>query len=210
MNELRKIMELDNCYKVVKVEEKKDGGVTAKYIYVETTTRKCKCIKCGKYTRSVHDRLKPVILKYVKAFEFTTYVVLTKRRFICHNCNYKFTEKLSIQGENKSISNKVEQKILLDLKKYNLSLKYIADENNVSDNTVRNVLKKYMDKYPKYVINLPKVISFDEFKADTNKGKYAFILNDPIHKEVLDVLPNRKKEYLMQYFTIIGIQYSSL
>ena len=33
----------------------------------------------------------------------------------------------------------------------------------------------------------------DEFKADTNKVKYAFILNDPIHKKVLDVLPNRKK-----------------
>ena len=33
---------------------------------------------------------------------------------------------------------------------------------------------------PKHVINLPKVISFDEFKADTRKGKYAFIINDPI------------------------------
>ena len=50
----------------------------------------------------------------------------------------------------------------------------------------------------KYVINLPRVISFDEFKADTKEGKYAFILNDPIHKKVLDILPNRKKEYLLQ------------
>jgi transposase len=48
---------------------------------------------------------------------------------------------------------------------------------------------------------LPKVISFDEFKADTDEGKYAFILNDPIHKKVLDVLPSRKKERLIQYFT---------
>lgn len=27
------------------------------------------------------------------------------------------------------------------------------------------------------------VISFDEFKADTKEGKYAFVLNDPIHKK---------------------------
>lgn len=54
---------------------------------------------------------------------------------------------------------------------------------------------------PKYIKNLPAVISFDEFKADTKSGKYAFILNDPIHNKVLDILPERKKECLIQYFT---------
>ena len=34
------------------------------------------------------------------------------------------------------------------------------------------------------------MISFDEFKADTKEGKYVFILNDPIHKETLDVFSN--------------------
>lgn len=201
MNELRKIMGLDEGYKVIKTEERKEGKVIAKFIYVETTSKKCKCPKCGKHTKSVHDKLNPITLKYVKAFEFITYVVLIKRRFICHDCKYKFTEQVTIQRENKNISNKVEQKVLKDLKQYNLSLKYIAEENNISDNTVRNILKEHMKDYPKNVINLPRVISFDEFKADTREGKYAFVLNDPIHKETLDVLPNRKKEYLIQYFT---------
>lgn len=52
-----------------------------------------------------------------------------------------------------------------------------------------------------YIKNLPSVITFDEFKADTTEEKYAFILNGSIHKKVLDILPNRKKEYLEQYFT---------
>ena len=90
--------------------------------------------------------------------------------------------------------------MLKALKQYNLSLKYIAEENNISDITVRNILKEYMKDYPKNFINLPMVTSFDEFKADTKEGKYAFVLNDPIHKETLDVLSNRKKEYLIQYF----------
>lgn len=194
-------MGLDGGYKVIKVEERKEGKVIAKFIYVETTSKKCKCPKCGKHTKSAHDKLKPITLKYVKAFEFITYVVLIKRRFICHDCKYKFTEPVTIQRENKNISNKVEQKVLKDLKQYNLSLKYIAEENNISDNTVRNILKEHMKDYPKNIINLPRVISFDEFKADTREGKYAFVLNDPIHKETLDVLSNRKKEYLIQYFT---------
>ena len=194
-------MGLDGGYKVIKVEERKEGKVIAKFIYVGTTSKKCKCPKCGKHTKSVHDKLKPITLKYVKAFEFITYIVLIKRRFICHGCKYKFTEQVTIQRENKNISNKVEQKVLKDLKQYNLSLKYIAEENNISDNTVRNILKEHTKDYPKNIINLPRVISFDEFKADTKEGKYAFVLNDPIHKETLDVLSNRKKEYLIQYFT---------
>ena len=194
-------MGLDEGYKVIKTEERNEGKVTAKFIYIETTSKKCKCPKCGKYTKSVHDKLKPITLKYVKAFEFITYVILIKRRFVCHECKYKFTESVTIQREKKNISNKVEQKVLKDLKQYNLSLKYIAEENNISDNTVRNILKEHMKDYPKHVISLPRVISFDEFKADTKEGKYAFVLNDPIHKEALDVLSNRKKEYLIQYFT---------
>ena len=208
VDELRKVMGLGNGYKVVKIEEGSDGKVKAKYIHVETKSSKCKCPKCGKYTKSVHDKLKPVKLKYVKTFEQVTYVMLSKKRFICHKCNYKFTEPVTIQGESKSISNKVEQKILIDLRNYNLSLKYIAEENNVSDNTIRNILKESMANYPEHVINLPRVISFDEFKADTKKGKYAFVLNDPIHKKVLDILPNRKKEYLIQYFTYCNNRYS--
>lgn len=134
-------MELDGCYKVIKTEERNEGKVTAKFIHVEKTLNKCKCLKCGKYTKSVHDKLKPITLKYVKAFEFITYGVLIKRRFICHGCKYKFMGQVTIQRENKNISNKVEQKVLKGLKQYSLRLKYIAEENNISDNTVRNILK---------------------------------------------------------------------
>ena len=208
MDELRKIMGLDNKYKVIKVEGFVENKIEVKCIYVETITKKCKCPKCNKYTSSIHDKLKPVKLKFVKAFEYTTYVMLYKKRFICHDCKYKFVEPVDIQRNNKNISSQVEQKILKDLKNYNLSLVCIAEENNVSDNTVRNILKEYMKDYPQYIINLPRVLSFDEFKADTNEGKYAFVLNDPIHKKILDVLKSRKKEYLIKYFTCCMNRYS--
>ena len=74
--------------------------------------------------------------------------------------------QVTIQRENKNISNKVKQKVLKDLKQYSLSLKYIAEENNISDNTVRNILKEHMKDYQKNAINLPRVISFGEFKAN--------------------------------------------
>ena len=51
VNELRKIMGLDEDYKVIKVEEEKNDKAVAKYIYVETIVKKYKCPKCVKYTK---------------------------------------------------------------------------------------------------------------------------------------------------------------
>lgn len=158
-------MGLVGCYKVIKVEERKEGKI-------------CKSIWVYNLCRSY------------------------KKKIYMYDCKYKFTEQVTIQRENKNISNKVEQKVLKDLKQYNLSLKYIAEENNISDNTVRNILKEHMKDYSKNIINLPRVISFDEFKADTTEGKYAFKLNAPIHKKVLDILPNRKKRVSRTVFYI--------
>ena len=71
--------------------------------------------------------------------------------------------------------------------------------------TVINELKKISETMPERIINLSRVISFDEFKANTNEGKYAFV---SIHKSVLDILPSRKKEYLIKYFTYCNNRHS--
>lgn len=172
-----------------------------KIIYVESKNKKQKCPLCEEYTSSIHDRLKPIELKYLKVIEEETTINIIKKRFICHKCKKKFTENTNLNNKGKTITNKLEQKILKDLLNYNLSIKYISESNGVSDVTVRNILINAMNDYPEHVINLPRVISFDEFKADSKEGKYAFIINDPIHRKVLDILPERKKEYLIQYFT---------
>lgn len=85
------------------------------------------------------------------------------------------------------------KQIRKDLMNYNLSLKYIAEKYRVSITTIENEMLDIISSLPKHAVKLPRVISFDEFKADTNEGKYAFILNNPIHKKILDILPNRKK-----------------
>lgn len=89
-----------------------------------------------------------------------------------------------------------------------MSIKYISESNNISSFSVRRILEIAMKDYPEHITNLPKVISFDEFKADTKEGKYAFVLNDPIHRKCLDILPQRKKEYLIQYFTYCNNRHS--
>lgn len=200
---IKKLVSLEPDLTITKVEEVSRKGKNVKMIHVLNSKVRSRCPHCHKYTKSVHSKLKAMEIKYLEIAGYTTYLVVYKRRFNCKSCKKIFTENNYINGTKKTMSLKLEQKILMDLRDYNLSLSYIAKHNNVSDNTVRNVLKRYMKNYPNYLKTLPSVISFDEFKADTRKGKYAFIINDLLDRQVIDILPTRKKDDLIQYFTHI-------
>lgn len=171
-----------------------------KMVYIKSTNKKCRCPYCKEYTKSIHDTLKPSTIKYLDVAGWQCVLKVSKRRFHCKKCNKNFVEELTFTQKGSSTSNKVKIKIHQDLLKYNLSLKYIAEINHVSPDFVINEPEKIGERYPKRLKQLPEIISVDEFKADTNEGKYAFVINDPLKKKVLDVLPNRTKEYLINYF----------
>ena len=191
--------------KIINVNQKEPGLIE---VVIENRKQKVRCPVCNKFTSSVHDKLKPIKSIYLDSCGSSVDLIIYKKRYHCYNCNKIFTEKLNINTSNGSISNKVKIQIRRDLLNYNLSLKYIAEKNRVSITTIENEMLDIVSSIPKHVVNLPRVISFDEFKADTTEGKYAFILNDPIHKKVLDILPSRKKERLIQYFTYCNNRHS--
>ena len=202
MNEVKKLLGLeDKNMKILSVEEEKAKGKTIKIVNVISTNEKVKCPICNKYTRSVHDYLKPINSKYLKMAEYECYLRIKRKRFICRKCNKRIIEDVEIISKGRNISNALKIKIRKDLLKTCYSIKDIAENNNVSPDKVRNILLEVINDYPENVKTLPDVISFDEFKADTDEGKYAFIMNDPIGKRTLDILPNRKKDYLISYFT---------
>ena len=198
MKEIEKALKLTKA-KVEKVETKTHKGKEIKSIIIVGKIKKIRCPYCNRYTSSVHCLQKPTKSKYLKIFEKDCELVLIKRRFICHKCNKTFVEDLKVGEKKAKISNAVKVKIRKDLLNYNLSTKYIAESNNVSAYTVRKQLIQATNNYGR-LRTLPEVISFDEFKADTKEGKYAFVVNDPIRKKTLDILPTRKKYELEQYF----------
>ena len=184
-------------YKIVKIEKEKNKIE----VELESKKGKVRCPSCKKYTKSIHSKLKPIKSVYLDSCGQSVNLIIQKRRFHCYNCGKIFTEEMELNTKKGNISNKTKIQIRKDLLNYNLTIKQIAIKNHVSSFTVRKELEEATKAIPNYQKNLPKVISFDEFKADTKEGKYAFILNDPIHKKVLDILPSRKKERLIQYFT---------
>lgn len=194
--------------KEVKITKVSQNGSGLVEVEIENKNKKVRCPECNKFTSSVHSKLKPIRSVYLDACGSNVDLIIHKKRYHCYNCGKIFTEIININTRNGNISNKVKIQIRKDLLNYNLSIKNIAEKNRVSKYIVENELLEIESGLPEHVINLPRVISFDEFKADTREGKYAFILNDPIHKDVLDILPERKKERLIQYFTYCNNRHS--
>lgn len=202
MKEVKELLNIkDNNIDVVSIGKENRKGAQVTIVTLKSNKKKYKCPNCDKFTSSVNDTLKPVKVRHLKVVEIKSELYIIKRRFICHKCGKKFVEPINFNSYNSSISNELKMKIRKDLLVYNYSIKSIADENGVSSSTVRRELEETMNGYPEYLKTLPEIISIDEFKADTREGKYALIINDPIRKKVLDILPSRKKDYLLSYFT---------
>lgn len=206
--DVRKILKLDEGIDVFKVEAKKEKGRDVKYIYVKSNKKKARCIKCNNFSNKIHDYLKPSKITYLKNSGEDTYLIVHKRRFECKYCMKSFTENLGLSNKKCNISNKTKQMILKECLDRDRTLEGIAKSCNISVNTARDIFMKAMANYPEYVENLPEVISFDETSTHTKEGLYSFILNDPIHKVILDILKNRKKEYLINYFSKVKNRYS--
>ena len=120
---IKKLVGLESEVNILRVEEEKINNRICKIIYVANSRTRVRCPYCNKFTRSIHDHLKPIKIKYVKMAEYTTYLMVYKRRFNCMNCNKRFTEDNYINSGGCTLSNKLVQKVLIDLREYNLTLK---------------------------------------------------------------------------------------
>lgn len=198
--DLRKVLKLDANIDIIKVENT-DNRVM---ISIKSSKKKIRCPHCNQFSSKIHDYLKPSRIDYLNTTGTNTYLIAYKRRFECLKCNKSFTEDLGLTNKNGNVSLKTKQNILKDCMNRDKTIKQIASDNNVSEDLVRSTFLEAMKNYPDYVSNLPEVISFDEVSTYTKEGVYSFILNDPIHRYTLDILKNRNKDFLVEYFMKIN------
>ncbi len=85
--------------------------------------------------------------------------------------------------------------------KETVSEKSIAKEFNVSHQTVHNIIHTKHFQFKTSFNYLPSFLSFDEFKSTKDaKGSMSFIVTDPLHKEVIDIVEDRRLSTLIRYF----------
>ena len=165
-------------------------------IYLETKPKDHICPYCGSTTKQVHDyryqtiKDLPFQLKYC-------YLVLRKRRYLC-KCGKRFYETYSFLPRYFHRTSRLTAFIASSLHN-SQSIKDIARQTNVSTTTVGRILDTISYSRRK----LPTTVSIDEFRGNASTGKFQCILVDPIKHKILDILPDRKHNHLVTYFSSI-------
>lgn len=162
-------------------------------IQIETLPHEVVCPDCGRTTKRVHD-YRWQLIKCLPYRGKNVYLRLRKRRFVCE-CRKRIYEQYTFLSRYNRMTKDVYASIFNDCRTTD-SYKSIAQRHNVSFNTVARVI----NFYDRTIQKCPKVLSIDEFKGNTGGNKYNCILCNPKDKEVLDILPSRSQNELMDQF----------
>ena len=162
-------------------------------IFIETKPKEHVCPCCGLKTQKIHDYR----LQTIKDLPFQMkhcYLVLHKRRYRC-SCGNRFFENYRFLPRYFQRTSRLTAFIASALHA-TVSIKDISRQVNVSTATVGRIL----DSISYGRAKLGEAVSIDEFKGNAASEKYQCILVDPTKHRILDILPDRKRTSLANYF----------
>ena len=163
------------------------------HIHIELPRRSHVCPACGAVTDLVHDYRMQVIKDIPLARD--TFLHLRKRRYRC-SCGKRFFERNTFLPRYHRVTGRLVANIIQEFRKL-VPATEIGSRFNVSAVTAM----RYFNCFNQRVIELPEVLSLDEFKGNSGGQKYNSIIVDPKNRKVLDILPNRYESDLVKYFS---------
>ncbi|WP_304090778.1 ISL3 family transposase [Phascolarctobacterium succinatutens] len=180
-------------------------GVTVKYFresednnsyeaFIEMPVKEHHCPHCGYITTYIKDyRLQKV--KDLSLAGKPLKVTISKRRYICKNCNSTFTEN------NPYIKRYCHfpQRFYFEAIKETFNLQSFSAIARRFGTSVTSIIRWFDNiNYPK--AELPSCIAIDEFKGNADGEKFQCNLSDPVKHKIIDILPNRDSEDLCKHF----------
>ena len=161
---------------------------------VRMKRRAQECPACRTPCEQVHDYR----TQHVKDSPIQGKIVIwqyRKRRYRCPCCGKRFYEGNYLLPRRHRITNRLAALGIDQLQKKQ-SRKEIANALGVSESSVGRWMN--LLEFGKPAL-LPKVLSIDEFRGNTEYGKFQCILTDPVHKRIVDVLPTRYHSQIYDY-----------
>src|SRR5690554_396997 len=129
-------------------------------------------------------------------------LIYRRRRYRCKTCNKSFNEESPFVRKQKRMSILTENQVLKDLKLPNETFTTIATRYYMSTTNVIDLFDRH--------VNISRgefssVVCIDEFYLGKHgvAGKYACVFLDFVKNEIIDILPTRRKYYLLHYFQSI-------
>ena len=126
-------------------------------------------------------------------------IIYSQRRYKCNSCNISFSEKNPFINTKENVAIETKINVLKDLKFTNNTYTSVAKRYNLSVTKVQRIFDHHVNIVRK---NLPEVLSIDEhyFPESSYDSLYCCLLMDFNEGTLIDILPDRKKDYLLSYF----------
>lgn len=196
-NDLLKFFNLEkNDIQLFHITHKPDGI----YIHVILNSKYHQCPLCGQMTKKIKDYSKKKIIHSVFNVK-DCYIIYEARRYQCPHCKKTFFENNPFTFGHSRVSIVTVSNILKDLKSPNETFTSVAKRYNVSISTVINIFDEHVriSRRP-----LPECIGIDEvYTFKSYNSQYMCVLVDTLNQKIIDVLPSRHKNDLMNYFMLI-------
>lgn len=164
------------------------------HIYLELPVKEHVCPNCGQRTTYVHDYRNQIIKDIPLGRK--NFIHLRKRRYSCPNCAKRFYEDNPFLARYHRTTTRLVAAVITAFRSLQPA-KAIATQYNLSSTTAL----RYFDLVEYRCLELPKVLSIDEFKGNAGGAKYQCILTDALERKVVDILPNRFENNLIRYFS---------
>lgn len=156
------------------------------------------CPRCGHISTAAHETQERCV-RHLDIWERVTFVHFPSRRFDCAKCGKPFTEQLAWIDGHRRQTRPFEQHIHQRCRWTAKSS--VAEEEWLHPETVKTIFNRWTKRAEKKR-QRPKVrlLGIDEIALKKRHKQYALVLSDLERHCVIDVLPERKKEYLEQWF----------
>ena len=166
------------------------------HVHIEVPKKAHQCPRCEEWTVRVHD-YRTQKVQHLKVFERTAFLFYRKRRYVCA-CGKRFAERNSIVNRYQRHSKEWNQALGLRVVQ-GKNFKDTAAQFRTSHSTAIRRFDEVAAPTLQEVSDLPRVIAIDEYKGDTDEGKYQVVIADGDTKQPLDILPNRSIETVKDY-----------
>jgi len=186
---IAKLLDMEDV-EIENVEQRSESIVLSLHLKVRPQV----CPICGALTSSIHDyRVQKV--KDLPIHGKTVIWQYRKRRYRCTSCGKRFYEQNWLLPKWHRITNRTAI-YCLTLLGERRSAKDVSAQLGVSASTVGRWMNLVSYAKPQ---KLPKVLSIDEFKGNTDGEKFQCILTAPEDKRIVDILPKRTQTEIFSY-----------
>lgn len=161
------------------------------------------CPHCGVSNKAKLRSSVTQTIRHSSANENNIIIKLKRRVYLCE-CGKTFREENPFTSSKRKTTLQKDFKILTALKDINKSFSDVAKEFDVSTQTVINIFDAKVDIKRQ---TLTQVLSVDEvYSKHCGYHKFCFVLYSPQLDKLLDILPSRNKQDLIDYFARIPIE----